>query len=59
MFRCPVCREPKLTTEDPNDDNATWVALGEVVCGRICHEQAYELNKPPDSLQLPLRLNPG
>jgi hypothetical protein len=36
-----MCRLPKLVSEDPNDND--WVALGEAVCSRECHEQAYDL----------------
>lgn len=43
LYRCPICREYKLTTEDPNDDTVDWVALGEVVCGSACHAKAYDL----------------
>lgn len=43
MYLCPMCRLPKLVTEDPSDPRADWVALGEVVCGSICHEKAYDM----------------
>lgn len=38
---CPICKLPKLDTQDPN--HSEWVALGEAVCSRQCHEEAYDL----------------
>lgn len=40
-FMCPICREFTLETDDVHE--ATWVALGEAVCSRECHENAYDL----------------
>jgi menaquinone-dependent protoporphyrinogen IX oxidase len=53
MKICPICREAKLDTEDVND--ATWVALGEPVCSRECHEEAYDFVR---HTQLQLQLQP-
>ena len=41
LYQCPVCRKYTLESEDPND--SVWVALGEAVCSRQCHEKAYDL----------------
>jgi transcription initiation factor TFIIIB Brf1 subunit/transcription initiation factor TFIIB len=59
MFKCPNCGG-SMPTNDVND--ADWVALGQVVCGPVCHEETYDLMKGAnenDRYQLPLRLNPG
>lgn len=53
LYRCPICKKFNLTTEDPNDDRVDWVALGEVVCGRECHTEAYDLMRTTQPL-LPL-----
>ena len=45
MFHCPVCTG-SMPTNDPND--ADYVALGEVVCGPVCHAKMYELQTCPD-----------
>lgn len=41
LFQCPICHKFCLTSEDPLDN--TWVALGEAVCSKECHEKAYAL----------------
>lgn len=41
VFRCPICLRYTLISEDPCENN--WVALGEAVCSKECHEKAYEL----------------
>lgn len=41
LYPCPVCLEATLLSEDPLDNE--WVALGEAVCSKPCHEAAYDL----------------
>lgn len=59
MFRCPNCGG-SMPTADVND--ATHVALGEVVCSSICHTEYYSLERrmiPDERYQLPLHLESG
>ena len=50
MFRCPNCGG-SMPTNDVND--ADYVALGEVVCGPVCHAAMYDGRQ----MELPLLMS--
>lgn len=55
LFKCPICLKYSLISEDPLDN--CWVALGEAVCSKECHEKAYALMRVKQQ-QIPLYHQP-
>lgn len=57
MFKCPSCGS---LMETDNENDADYVVLGHVVCGRVCYDAlSEEGRKWNERYQLPLRLDPG